>query len=100
MHIVICADVTEPLKACCGTGGYYNFNSKVTCGNTGVVGLQYVNLTETYCSNPAGYLSWDGIHTSNAVNKAVATQLLSGNYITPALGLNCSPDFTFWDARF
>jgi len=93
-------NVTEPLKACCGAGGYYNFNSNVTCGNTGVVGLQFVNLTNSYCANPAGYLSWDGIHTSNTFNKAVATEFLNGNYITPALGLNCSPDFTFWDARY
>lgn len=93
-------NITQPLKACCGVGGYYNFDKKVTCGNTGVIGNEFVNLTETYCANPAGYLSWDGIHTSNALNKAVATDFLSGKHITPDGGLNCSPDFTFWDASF
>jgi len=96
-------NVTAPLKACCGVGGKYNFNKKVTCGHAGLVEGKFVNLTMTLplqpCKDEAAVLSWDGIHTSNTFNKAAATAFLQGKYITPEGGLNCSPDFTFWDAR-
>jgi len=96
-------NVTATLKACCGVGGDYNFNSKVTCGHAGFVEGKYVNLTMTLplqpCKDEASVLSWDGIHTSNTFNKAAATAFLLGKHITPEGGLGCSPDFTFWDAR-
>lgn len=82
----------------CGVGGAYNFNKEVTCGHAGVVDNKFVNLTTSYCADPAAHLSWDGIHTSNTFNKAAVTAFLLGEHITPKGGLNCSPDFTFWDA--
>jgi alpha-L-fucosidase len=95
-------NVTAPLKACCGVGGAYNFNNKVTCGHAGLVDGKFVNLTMTLplkpCTDEASVLSWDGIHTSNTFNRAAATAFLLGQHITPKGGLNCSPDFTFWDA--
>jgi hypothetical protein len=91
-------NVTTPLKACCGTGGKYNFNKDVWCGDFGTVEGKFVNLTIP-CANPAGVLSYDGIHTSNTVNKALATAFLTGKHIYPEGGFKCSPDFTFWDAR-
>jgi hypothetical protein len=96
---LLLADVTSPLKACCGVGGAYNFNKDVLCSYTGMVGNEFVNLTSAPCSNRAAHLSWDGIHTSNTFNKAAATAFLTGKHITPAGGFNCSPDFTFWDRR-
>ena len=96
-------NVTAPLKACCGVGGAYNFNKKVTCGHAGMVEGKFVNLTMTLplqpCADLKSVLSWDGIHTSNTFNKAAATAFLTGKHITPAGGLNCAPDFTFWNAR-
>jgi len=96
-------NVTAPLKACCGAGGDYNFNKKVTCGHAGLVDGKFVNLTMTLplqpCKDEASVLSWDGIHTSNTFNRAAATAFLLGKHISPPGGLNCSPDFTFWDAR-
>jgi alpha-L-fucosidase len=91
-------NVTAPLQACCGVGGAYNFNKQVTCGHAGMVENKFVNLTTTFCADPAAHLSWDGIHTSNTFNKAAVTDFLLGKHITPKGGLNCSPDFTFWDA--
>jgi hypothetical protein len=95
--------VTDPLKACCGKGGWYNFNKKVTCGHAGIVEGKFVNLTMTLpvqpCANLSSVLSWDGIHTSNTFNKAAATAFLSGKHVTPAGGLGCSPDFFFFPFR-
>ena len=97
-------NVTAPLKACCGVGGAYNFNKDVTCGHSGLVDGKFVNLTMTLplqpCKDEKAVLSWDGIHTSNTYNRAAATAFLTGKHITPAGGLNCSPDFTFWDSPF
>lgn len=92
-------NVTQPLKACCGVGGAYNFNTAVWCSSIGLVGNELVNLTTAPCANRAAHLSWDGIHTSDTFNKAAATAFLNGEFITPAGGFNCSPDFRFWDAR-
>ncbi len=94
------ADVTAPLKACCGVGGAYNFDTKLTCGHAGAYKNTFVNLTvRPPCPNPAGHLSWDGIHTSDTFNKAVATAFLTGKHVTPKGGLNCTPDFTYWNSR-
>ncbi|GMI80852.1 hypothetical protein like AT1G28570 [Hibiscus trionum] len=53
----------ETLKACCGTGGLYNFNPSKSCG--------YPPL-ERCCDDPSSYISWDGIHYTEATNRLVA----------------------------
>ncbi|KAE8732449.1 GDSL esterase/lipase [Hibiscus syriacus] len=53
----------ETLKACCGTGGPYSYNSSRSCG--------YPPLKSS-CSNPSSYISWDGIHYTEASNKWIA----------------------------
>ncbi|EYU34258.1 hypothetical protein MIMGU_mgv1a009776mg [Erythranthe guttata] len=40
------------LKACCGIGGKYNYNSRRFCGSRGV----------PVCANPDEYIYWDGLH--------------------------------------
>ncbi|KAL7145697.1 hypothetical protein ABFS83_07G104500 [Erythranthe nasuta] len=40
------------LKACCGIGGQYNYNSQRFCGSRGV----------PVCANPNEYIYWDGLH--------------------------------------
>lgn len=92
-------NVTQPLKACCGVGGSYNFNKDVWCSYTGKVGNEFVNLTTAPCANRQAHLSWDGIHTSNTFNKAAATAFLTGKHITPTGGFNCNPEFINFDAR-
>ncbi|KAL3642147.1 hypothetical protein CASFOL_012962 [Castilleja foliolosa] len=48
------------LKACCGIGGKYNYDSQRFCGDSGV----------PVCSNPNEYIYWDGIHyTQEAYNR-------------------------------
>nr|GMD53635.1 acetylajmalan esterase-like [Ipomoea batatas]GMD58482.1 acetylajmalan esterase-like [Ipomoea batatas]GME20286.1 acetylajmalan esterase-like [Ipomoea batatas]GME21298.1 acetylajmalan esterase-like [Ipomoea batatas] len=50
------------LKACCGTGGKYNFDSKKTCGSEGV----------PVCSKPDRFVSWDGTHLTEQANRLVS----------------------------
>lgn len=49
------------LKACCGGGGPYNYNPQVMCGTKGA----------TVCDDPSSYISWDGIHLTEAAHKAI-----------------------------
>lgn len=69
-------------KACCGYGGGdYNFDPKVYCGNTKEVNGSTV--TATACEDPYNYVSWDGIHATEAANKLMTYAILNGSYSDP-----------------
>ncbi|KAJ9563669.1 hypothetical protein OSB04_008829 [Centaurea solstitialis] len=68
------------LKACCGAGGGpYNYNSSVGCG--------YPNAT--LCDQPDTYVSWDGIHLTEAAYKLISTSLFQGPYTIPQFNSLC-----------
>lgn len=54
------------LRACCGTGGVYNFNLKKMCGAGNV----------PVCSNPARSVHWDGIHPTDETNHRMSEILI------------------------
>lgn len=65
---------SNPLMVCCGFGGPpYNFDVRVTCGQPGY----------QVCDEGARYVSWDGIHHTEAANKWIASKILSMAYTTP-----------------
>lgn len=50
-----------------------------------------MNGTELYgtsCKKPEEYLSWDGIHYSEAANKLVADHILDGSFSDPSIALS------------
>ncbi|XP_073158421.1 GDSL esterase/lipase At5g03980-like [Henckelia pumila] len=63
-------DPANALKACCGTGGKYNFNLRTSCGNPGV----------PVCASPQRYLNWDGIHLTQEAYKDLAQSLIQQIY--------------------
>lgn len=58
------------LKACCGNGGTYNFDLKKFCGDTS---------TAKACTNPGKYISWDGLHYTDAFNQIFIQELVKGS---------------------
>ncbi|KAH1259215.1 GDSL esterase/lipase [Glycine max] len=65
---------SNPLMVCCGYGGPpYNFDVRVTCGQPGY----------RVCDEGARYVSWDGIHQTEAANTLIASKILSMAYSTP-----------------
>ncbi|XP_010915609.2 GDSL esterase/lipase At5g45910 [Elaeis guineensis] len=62
-------------RACCGGGGPYNFNSTVICGQPGY----------NVCKDPSTYVSWDGIHSTEAAHRSIAMGLLHGPYTDPPI---------------
>lgn len=45
-------------------------------------------MTATACNNTSQYVNWDGNHYTEAANKYVSSQILSGNYTDPPLSMN------------
>ncbi|XP_031131452.1 GDSL esterase/lipase At1g28590-like [Ipomoea triloba] len=70
------------LRACCGGGGPYNFNTSAQCGNEGA----------TACDNPSSYVNWDGYHLTEAAYQLITTGLLEGPYTYPRMKSLCRFD--------
>ncbi|XP_071926433.1 GDSL esterase/lipase At3g26430-like [Coffea arabica] len=68
-----------PLQSCCGKIGI------VDCGYK-----EMVNGTEVHgdsCNEPSTYISWDGIHYTEAANKWVASKILDGSFSEPKVSI-------------
>ncbi|KAJ3706403.1 hypothetical protein LUZ61_010108 [Rhynchospora tenuis] len=66
----------ETIVSCCGGGGPYNFAFSLNCGDEGC----------SVCKEPSQYVSWDGLHLTDAAHKIIA-QLVHSK-------LSCEPNLT------
>ncbi|KAF0911946.1 hypothetical protein E2562_012760 [Oryza meyeriana var. granulata] len=66
------------LTACCGVGGPYNADSLVC------------NATSNLCPEPSRYISWDGLHLTEAAYRSMSHGVLQGPYAEPAIPSICS----------
>lgn len=71
---------TSSIVACCGGGGPYNYDSNVKCGSQ----------SSNVCDSPSTYVSWDGVHLTEAAYKLIAKGLLQGPYTTPQMNGLCN----------
>ena len=68
------------LTACCGGGGPYNFNKSAKCGGDPSVSA---------CDDPSKYVSWDGVHLTEAAYRWITNGLLEGPYTIPQISISC-----------
>ncbi|KAK7293493.1 hypothetical protein RJT34_16359 [Clitoria ternatea] len=75
----------DPSEICCG---YHEDGNNVNCGNKGMV-----NGKEIYagsCEDPSKYISWDGVHYTEAANHWIANRILNGSFSDPPLPIQYS----------
>ena len=73
-------------KHCCGIGGHYNFSSQVFFTQRNK--LNGTIVTASTLSDPSIYVSWDGVHNTDAANIYIANEILSGKYFQPPFPLS------------
>ncbi|XVE67830.1 hypothetical protein DITRI_Ditri09bG0020100 [Diplodiscus trichospermus] len=70
----------DAAEICCG---FHEDEIQVYCGHK-----QKINGTEIYagsCENPSKYISWDGVHYSEAANRRIANHIINGSFSDPPL---------------
>ncbi|CAL5071522.1 unnamed protein product [Urochloa decumbens] len=67
------------LDACCGGGGFHNANFTIHCTEPGAV----------QCTDPSKYVSWDGLHMTEAVYRIMARGILDGPFAMPPIMSRC-----------
>ncbi|KAJ3695217.1 hypothetical protein LUZ60_000594 [Juncus effusus] len=70
----------NPLIACCGSNGPYNYNPSQSCGNQG----------SAVCFDPSRYVSWDGIHLTEAAYRVITYGVMNESYTSHSLTNSCS----------
>ncbi|CAN6168999.1 unnamed protein product [Urochloa humidicola] len=71
------------LDACCGGGGFHNANFTVHCTEPGAV----------QCADPSKYVSWDGLHMTEAVYRIMARGILDGPFAMPPIMSRCNKKY-------
>ncbi|KAJ4951711.1 hypothetical protein NE237_028543 [Protea cynaroides] len=65
----------ETSKACCGAGtGPFNYNPNSICGSPGT----------SKCQNPGQFMSWDGVHPTEALYGKLADLLFNQGFMQPS----------------
>nr|XP_043624247.1 GDSL esterase/lipase At1g28590-like isoform X2 [Erigeron canadensis] len=67
------------LKACCGGGGTFNYNSSAECGMA----------SASVCDQPDKYVNWDGLHFTEAAYRVIHNNLFQGPFTNPQFNSLC-----------
>lgn len=69
-------DAGSARRACCGAGGgEYNYDPRRMCGAEGAAA----------CAEPEKYVSWDGVHMTQAAYRAMSRLVYHGMYLEPQI---------------
>ena len=79
------AGFVQPLKACCGHGGKYNYNMHVGCG--GMVRVDGKEVVVGSCKDPLVKINWDGVHFTETANKWIFDKIVGGAFSDPPIPL-------------
>ncbi|ERN13847.1 GDSL esterase/lipase At3g26430 [Amborella trichopoda] len=77
----------NPLRACCGHGGKYNYNRYFGCGSAIYKDGQKVVIGKS-CNNPSKAIIWDGVHYTQAANQWVFNKIVDGTFSDPPTPLS------------
>lgn len=74
----------NPKKFCCGSTDSIH----IDCGIKKITNGKHYHV----CEHPSKYISWDGIHYSEAANRWLATRILNGSFSDPpiSIGMACN----------
>uniref|UniRef100_A0A0E0DMD9 GDSL esterase/lipase n=1 Tax=Oryza meridionalis TaxID=40149 RepID=A0A0E0DMD9_9ORYZ len=73
--------IEKPLMTCCGHGGPpYNYDPKKSCTAN----------DKDLCKLGEKFISWDGVHFTDAANEIVASKVISGEFSIPRIKLTAS----------
>ncbi|KAK2413686.1 GDSL esterase/lipase [Trifolium repens] len=75
----------DPSEICCG---YHKDGYHVYCGNKGTVNGK--EIVPSSCEDPSKYISWDGVHYTEAANQWIANRILDGSFSDPPLPITHS----------
>ncbi|KAM7250831.1 hypothetical protein ACFE04_022714 [Oxalis oulophora] len=76
----------QPLIACCGHGGKYNYNRFMKCGTKVKVHGKEVVLAKS-CEDPSVRINWDGTHFTEAANNWIFQKIVDGSFSDPRIPL-------------
>ncbi|KAK6230284.1 hypothetical protein QUC31_001802 [Theobroma cacao] len=73
---------TKTIVACCGRGVPYNYSSSMACGDPPL---------RTSCDDPSSYVSWDGVHFTEATYRWISKAMLKELFTIPYINSLCLP---------
>ncbi|KAI3743690.1 hypothetical protein L1987_56753 [Smallanthus sonchifolius] len=71
--------INGALKACCGGGGPFNYNTSIPCAHS----------SSSVCVQPDTYVNWDGFHLTEAAYKVIFQSVFQGPYTIPDFNSLC-----------
>ncbi|XP_057720175.1 GDSL esterase/lipase At5g14450-like [Arachis stenosperma] len=75
----------DPSEICCG---YHEDGYHVNCGNKAMIKGKEIYAGS--CKDPSKYISWDGVHYTEAANRWIANRILNGSLSDPPLPITHS----------
>ncbi|XP_061351608.1 GDSL esterase/lipase At5g14450-like [Gastrolobium bilobum] len=79
----------DPSNICCG---YHEDGYHVYCGNKAMINGKEIFAGS--CEDPSKYISWDGVHYTEAANRWIATRILNGSFSDPQVPIAHSCQIT------
>ncbi|KAJ1422414.1 SGNH hydrolase superfamily [Sesbania bispinosa] len=75
----------DPSKICCG---YHEDGNHLNCGSKGMINGK--EMFASSCEDPSTYISWDGVHYTEAANRWIASRIVNGSFSDPPVPITHS----------
>ncbi|GFY87188.1 GDSL-like Lipase/Acylhydrolase superfamily protein [Actinidia rufa] len=78
----------EPFNYCCGSQYIWCGGRELEVAGTFASYYESAKLINATCNNPSKYISWDGVHYTEAANRIVANLIASGTFSDPPVPIS------------